>query len=141
MLHQPSAIRRRAATVVETAIVLPVVVLFLFGILVGAMGIYRFQEVASLAREATRWASVHGSLYAQETGKSAATADDVYKKAILPKAISLDPSKLSYTVTWTPNNQPPKGKVTVTVSYQWFPELFLVGPLNLTSSSTMQMCY
>ena len=28
-------------------------------------------------------------------------------------------------------------KVTVTVSYQWFPEVFLVGPYNLSSTSTM----
>jgi hypothetical protein len=27
--------------------------------------------------------------------------------------------------------------VTVTVSYQWFPEIYLVGPFNLTSTSSM----
>jgi hypothetical protein len=31
--------------------------------------------------------------------------------------------------------------VTVTVSYQWFPDLYVVGPINLTSTSTSQMSY
>ena len=45
-----------------------------------------------------------------------------------------------------PNLVPPgqvviQNYVTVTVSYQWMPELYLVGPLNLTSSSQMVMSY
>jgi hypothetical protein len=31
--------------------------------------------------------------------------------------------------------------VTVTVTYQWFPELYLVGPIVLTNSSTVPMAY
>ncbi len=40
------------------------------------MGIYRYQQVASLAREGARYASVHGSQYAADTGNAAATASD-----------------------------------------------------------------
>jgi len=29
----------------------------------------------------------------------------------------------------------------VTVSYNWFPEVFLIGPLVLSSSATMPMSY
>jgi hypothetical protein len=29
----------------------------------------------------------------------------------------------------------------VTVTYQWFPEMILVGPYSLTSTSTAQMIY
>ena len=31
--------------------------------------------------------------------------------------------------------------VTVTVTYQWYPEFLLVGPITLTSTSTMPMTY
>jgi hypothetical protein len=65
--------------------------------------------------------------------------------------VGLDPSQLSYQVTWDKNHQPlwvdedvqtPTGNtVTVTVSYQWFPELLLVGPYTLSSTSTAQMIY
>ena len=58
----------------------------------------------------------------------------------------------SYEVKWDKSNMPlsvvnndvqtPKGNtVTVKVTYQWFPELILVGPFTLTSSSTAQMMY
>jgi hypothetical protein len=32
-------------------------------------------------------------------------------------------------------------KVTVTVTYTWIPEMYLVGPYTLTSTSTAQMLY
>jgi Flp pilus assembly protein TadG len=137
--HRPPA--RPATSVVEAAVVLPVAFLFILGLIVAGWGTFRYLEVASLAREGARWASVHGSQYQQETGNAAATAQDVYNNAILPKAVSLDASQLSYSVTWSPNNQPPDGTVTVTVSYQWFPELYIIGPVNLTSKSSMAMCY
>jgi hypothetical protein len=31
--------------------------------------------------------------------------------------------------------------VTVNVTYQWSPEAFLVGPINLSSTATMPMAY
>jgi hypothetical protein len=127
--------------VVESALVYPVVFLFMLGLVSGGMGIFRYQEVASLAREGSRWAALHGSLYSQETGKAAATPQDVYTNAILPRAVGLDLSKLSYTVTWNPNNQPPDSTVTVTVFYQWIPEVFLFGNFTLSSTSTMPMSY
>jgi hypothetical protein len=52
---------RQAATVVECAIIYPVLFLFLIGLAVGGAGIFRYQEVSSLAREAARYASTHGA--------------------------------------------------------------------------------
>jgi hypothetical protein len=58
---------------------------------------------------------------------------------------------LSYQVTWDKNNWPlfvdteyekPIGNtVTITVTYQWIPELFPMGPFTLTSTSSAQMLY
>jgi len=70
-LRNPS---RRGASAVEAAIVYPVALFFVLGLVVGAMGVFRYQETAALAREAARYASVHGASYAQATGQSAATA-------------------------------------------------------------------
>ena len=42
--------RRRGTTTVEAAIVLPTVFLFVIGMCVIGLGIYRYQQVASLAR-------------------------------------------------------------------------------------------
>ena len=133
--HQP----RPGATVVESALVLPAFFLFTLGLVIGALGVFRYQEVAALAREATRYASVRGAAYAQATGKPAATPTDVYKNAIEPGAISLDPSQLTYKVTWAPDNRQ-GSQVTVQVTYHWVPEAFL-GGMDLTSTSTAIMSY
>jgi Flp pilus assembly protein TadG len=58
--------RRPGAVLVETAVVLPVVLLLLLGLLVGGMGVVRYQEVAHLAREGARYASTHAGRYAED---------------------------------------------------------------------------
>lgn len=130
---------RRAVTTVEFALIAPVLVLLLFGIIIGGVGIYRYQAVANLAREGARYASVRGSTYASKTGKDAATAKDVYDDVIEPGAVPFDRSRLSYAVTWNPDNKQ-KSTVTVTVTYQWIPEAFL-GGIRLSSSSTAEIAY
>ena len=69
-------------------------------------------------------------------------------------AVGLNPSNLAYSVTWNTSNSPnhanpssnPPGQpvynsVSVTVTYQWTPTLYITGPLNLTSTSVMPMSY
>ncbi len=143
--------RRRGTTAVEFAICCPIVFMLLFATIVGAMGVFRYQQTAQLAREAARWAAVHGGQYEEETGNAAATPADVYTNAIQPSATTLDLGKLTYQVTWDKSNMPldasdgyatPHGNtVSVTVTYQWFPEVYLVGPFSLSSTSTAQMIY
>jgi Flp pilus assembly protein TadG len=142
---------RRGATTVEFAICCPVVFLLLFATMAGALGVFRYQQTAELAREGARYACVRGGLYALETGNPAATPEDVYNNAIKPLAVAMDLNRLSYEVTWDKSNMPvdasesfatPRGNtVTVKVTYQWFPELVLAGPYTLTSTSTAQMVY
>jgi Flp pilus assembly protein TadG len=137
---------------VEAALVLPLTLLILLGMFIGGLGVFRYQEVAFLAREGSRYASVHGSQYAKEvSGATAATPQDIYDNAIAPRIVCLDLSQLTYSVTWNTSNDPytmtsnyekPLGNtVSVTVSYQWFPELYLIGPYTLSSTSTVPMMY
>jgi Flp pilus assembly protein TadG len=139
---------RKGAVLVENAIVLLVLITFIVGILVGGLGVFRYQQVVTLAREGARYASVRGT----ESGLTL-SATDVYDNAILPMAVGLDPSSLTYTVTWPngkaatyadSNSNPPglpKGAtVEVTVSYTWIPEAFL-GGATFTSKSVMPMQY
>ena len=142
---------RRGATTLEFAATCPIALFLVLAPMVGGLGAFRYQQVASLAREGARWASVHGSEYARETGQPAATSEDIFNNAILPAAVALNPDKLTYTVSWNENNDPltvyenyerPTGNtVTVQVTYTWFPEAYLVGPFTLTSTSTSQMLY
>jgi Flp pilus assembly protein TadG len=151
LVRDRSRRRRRGATMVEAAIVLPAVFMFTLGLIVIGLGVFRYQQVAALAREGARWASVHGNSYARDTGNTAADAAAVYNNAIKPMAAGLDTSKINYSVTW-PNGKSPvyladpannkylNAYVTVTVSYSWTPEAYL-SPTTLSSTSKMPINY
>jgi Flp pilus assembly protein TadG len=133
------AASRRGTTIVECALVYPLTVFLIFGLIISGMGVFRYQEMAALAREGARYAIVHGSKYQQVTGQPAATAADVYNNVLLPKMVSLDPARLTYSVTWTPDKRP-GSTVQVQLTYHWVPEVFL-GGIDLTSTSTMTISY
>jgi hypothetical protein len=139
--------------VVECAFVYPVVFLLILGLLVGAGGIFRYSQLASLTREAARYASVHGAQYAQEMKVTAPTPADIYNNVVLPMAEGLDTSQLNYSITYNTSNSPfhtildannnvipIQNTVTVTLTYQWLPEAFL-GGVTLSSTSVMPMSY
>ena len=140
--------RRQGTTVIECAIVLPVLFFVFLGLVIGTSGVFRYQEVATLAREGCRYGSTHGYQHRKDAGLEMGTADqwraDIYKNAIEPKIVGLDKSKLTVTITWPDViNQPgkpdnwPGSKLDVKVRYQWIPELLFVGPFYLESTSSM----
>lgn len=130
---------RPAATLVESAVVLSALMIIIVGFLVMALGVFRYQQIAALAREGARYASVRGTRYEMATGNAAATPQQIYDNAILPKAVALDPSELTYSVTWSPDKR--QGSlVTVRLSYHWLPEA-LFGSGTLTSTSSMRISY
>jgi Flp pilus assembly protein TadG len=144
--------RRRGATMVEGALVLSVFFSLTFCTIITVLGVYRYQQVAALAREAARYASVHGGQFALDTGQSMATSQSIYTNAIQPKVIGLNLNNLTYSVTWDNSNEMPiylanvtnntymRNRVTVTLSYKWVPEAYL-GSITLTSTSVMEMSY
>src|SRR5215813_7719551 len=102
---------RRGAVLVEFAIVGGLVLLpLIIGMAVGGVGVFRYIEVASLAREASRWASVRGAQFAADTGQAAATPASI-QNFVIQQAVGLDTNQLTVTVS------PITNKVTVTVSY------------------------
>ena len=158
----PNPPRRGVAQVLETAIVLPVVIMLTLWTCSTAMGIYYYQLVATRAREVARYASVHGRQYFLDTGNSVTAGQ-------MASALGLNLNNLTYQVQWgtavsgswvwtdwvssstspptsynpksTPPGEPQYNAVQVTVTYQWTPELYITGPLNLTSTSVMPMSY
>lgn len=150
-----SSSSRRGAHAVEAAFIYPVVLLLMIGLIIGGIAVFRYNQVANLAREGARWASVHGWSYKHEQNPSnpsptLTTSAEVYNNAILPKVAGMDTARLSYTITW---DDPYQGtvhyngsayvpnRVRVSVTYQWMPEAYLVGPINITSTSSAQMVY
>jgi Flp pilus assembly protein TadG len=172
MAGVPSRLRpwtaRRGATLMEYAIITPITFLLILGLVVGGLGIFRYQEVSSLAREASRYASTHGGQYTLDgqptkTGVAAVSSSSDIQAFVAARAVALDPNLLTAEISWSspatinPRNipsyvdidvvqVPPAQKatqnyVTVTVTYIWMPELYLTGPITLTSTSKIAMTY
>jgi Flp pilus assembly protein TadG len=158
MIISPRKQRRSGAAVLESALVLPVTFLLTLGLIIGGLGVFRYQEVASLAREGARWASVHGGQCVREANPNSSsptltTANDIYQNAIQPQAVGLDLTQITVTASWDNASQMPTyldytksppawrtNTVTVTVTYKWLPEAYL-GGITLSSTSVMPMSY
>jgi Flp pilus assembly protein TadG len=159
MLMGPTR-RRGGATVVEFAIIGSVTVLLMFGLIIGGLGIFRYQEMAWLARDAARYACVHGSGYQSDTGNASPTQNQI-QSLMQAKAAGLKAASLTVQVQWIDMNtgtvtpwdssskaittvaatgQNINAHVRVTVSYPWIPEALWKGPINLSSTSEIPMC-
>src|SRR5438034_8528655 len=106
--HRP---RRRGTTAVEAAIVYPVVLLLTLGLAIVGLGVFRYQQVAALAREGARYASVHGGQWAATNNSGTLTTKtNIYNNAILLHAAGLDTNQLAASdvaVTYADSGQMP----------------------------------
>ncbi|MEQ1906717.1 MAG: TadE/TadG family type IV pilus assembly protein [Pirellulaceae bacterium] len=132
--HKRMRNSRRGATAVEFAIVLPIVLLLLIGLCVIQLGTFRYNQIASLAQESARWASVHGKEFANQFDSAIATKEDIFNQVIQPRAKGLDLSKLEYDIVWDENRK----MVTVTLRYAWIPETFF--SQQVISCTAVSLC-
>jgi Flp pilus assembly protein TadG len=166
--------RRRGAHLVECAVIFSLTFFLVVGLIVLAMGVFRYQQMAYLAREAARYAAVHAGQYQQENAAAITagtlpnvTGSYITTNIVQANAVCLDPSSLQVAVNFnlssgsygwddTANNgqrwpYSPRtidgttysetNTVSVTVTYQWMPEWFFVGPLTISSTAVMPVCY
>jgi Flp pilus assembly protein TadG len=143
--------RRRRGTVLEQALVSMVLLTVIFGTIVGGLGVVRYFQLASVAREAARWAAVHGATYHEDTGRAVATEADVYNTVIEPRAGLLHLADLTYTVTWDDAGKEPlyydaatdthkRNQVHVQLTYVWRAEM-LLGTHTFTTDAREPMSY
>jgi hypothetical protein len=126
---------RRGVTAAECGVVYSITLLLIVGTIIVGLGVFRYQQIAMLAREGARWASVHGSTYQSEMNKSAPTSADVLTNAITPRMVGLDSTQLTCTLSMTSTT------ASVKLSYSWTPEAIMTGPVILTSTSVMPITY
>jgi Flp pilus assembly protein TadG len=141
--------QRRGASLVESALVYPVLFLVMMGILLLGLAVFRYQQVSHMAQEGARYASVHGGRYAEEGNGPPATPADVYNNAIKPHAAGMQTSAITYSVVWNSDNTQTsttlvgstmvtrENIVTVTVTYSWNTGLFGTLPVSRSASSKM----
>ena len=152
LIRQTGRPRGRPGTVlVESAFVYPVLFFLLMMIVLGAMMAFRYQLVAHMAREGSRWAACHGQQYAVENSATAATDQDIYDNAIAPQAGGIQSKDLSYTVAWDTDKKQyhttvvngnavkVANTVAVTVACQWDTVVF--GSVTVSSTSVSTIFY
>ena len=133
---------------VETALMLSVLLVMMFGIVGFGHALYTYNFVSNAAREATRWASVRGQTCTGLSGGCPASASDVQTYVSNVSGMGLDPAKITATTTWIappnnlavcktqPNNPGCVVEVQVQYSYQFLLPLL---PSGFKMQSTSQM--
>jgi Flp pilus assembly protein TadG len=143
-----SARKQCGSTMVETALMLSVLLVMMFGIVGFGHALYTYHFVSNAAREATRWASVRGQTCTGLSGGCPASASDVQTYVSNVSGMGLDPAKITATTTWIappnnlavcktqPNNPGCVVEVQVQYSYQFLLPLL---PSGFKMQSTSQM--
>jgi Flp pilus assembly protein TadG len=139
--------RQRGSTLVEQALILPVMLAIFFGVIDMGRALYSYSFVSYVAREATRWASVRSG-----TGfYPKASQPDVTNFVKGAAGAGIDPANISAATTWKapangspacpggPANEKPGCIVQVTVTYNFkFVLPFLpTGTFVMSSNSEM----
>jgi len=135
--------RERGQALVDFALAIPITLLAILAVFDFGRALYTYDVITSAARIGSRYAIVHGSACPLPTCPASPATIRAY---VLSKINGIDPAKLTVTPTWStgpgcsgPPYQGPRCLVNVQVSY---PYNFIVSvdwPLNLSSTSQMQI--
>ncbi len=137
---------RRGAALVEAAIVLPVFLMLVLGLLDLAGAAYRYNLVSELARRGVREAIVHGSqapprrvALGPQSWTATAAAEGEVPSAIRGLLAGIDPAEVTIRLDWPDGSNAPESRVrcTVTIPYRGTTFLLSGRPLTLRSTSTM----
>ncbi|HZT69946.1 MAG TPA: TadE/TadG family type IV pilus assembly protein [Terriglobia bacterium] len=135
MVQKGSASRRneRGAALLECSLVIVVFFMFVFGVMDFGRAIYTYHFVSNAACEATRYAMVRGA-----TSTDPVTATDIqnYVKSITPQGI--DPSALTVSTSWSPNNAPGSSvRVAVSDNFRFMTPFLEEYQVTLSDASQM----
>lgn len=123
---------RNGQSSVEFAMTISGMLILLLAIVNFAMAVYAYSFVCYGARDATRYAAVHGA-----TSPSPVSSSDV-SNFVLSEAGGLDPGRLTVATTWSPDNQPDSTvAVQVQYNFQFMIPLAQLASVNLTSTSQL----
>jgi Flp pilus assembly protein TadG len=140
---------RNGITMVECAIALPVMFVLLFAMLDLGIAAARFNVLAEAARRIARDASIHGSSSPDASAKygpAAYSGTAADSSPIVQSAANLLPTmpkpRVNIRVTWLDGDNSPHDRVEVEVAFRHeplIPALFMWGPIDLRSVSTMRI--
>ncbi len=125
-------LRQRGATALEFTLSFLLFFTFVIAIMEFGRLVASYNILAGATREATRYATVHGS-----ASGSPATATDI-QNVVRRWSIGLDSSSVLVTTTWSPGNNP-GNKVRVHSSYNALPFTGFILPSSIQLQSTSEL--
>jgi Flp pilus assembly protein TadG len=117
---------------IEFSIIAVSALMLIFGMMNCAIAVYDYNLVSFAAREATRYAAVHGS-----SSASAASTTDI-SNFVIAQSKGLNGTKLTVSTSWSPDNSP-GSTVRVQVSYPFTVTIPFMNRNSLIFSSTSQL--
>jgi Flp pilus assembly protein TadG len=136
---------------VESAVVLPICLLLLLGMLELSIALVRHTVMSEAARRVARAAIVHGSKATSSSGRwgpaplqTSADSSEPSAAAVRDVLMTLDPADVSIAVNWPDGGNQPDQRVQVTVRYTHHPMISfpgLYGQLDLIGVSTMRIAH
>lgn len=135
LFQSPIRGRQRGSVVIEFALTLMPALMLTLGMTDFGRGIWTYNTLSYAAREGARYAVVHG-----DESSTPATTTKI-TEIVTNWAVGLDPSKLTVTTTWDPDNSP-GSEVEVDVNYDFQTVVpFLPSGITLGSTSRMVIFY
>ncbi len=117
--HLPSRTAKRlerGATLIEFAFVFLAFVLLTVGLMELGRGIWTYTTLAHACRQGARFAIVHGKSNPIKDGQDKDITEAAIAGTVKGNVIGLDPSRVTVTTTWTPDNE--RGsRVDIQVTY------------------------
>jgi Flp pilus assembly protein TadG len=116
--------------------VVPLLLAALLGTIECGWAVYTDHFVTAAANRAVRYAMVRGAACASFASACPASEGDIQAYVLSLAPPGIDPSALTTTATWSPNNSP-GSDVTVTVQYNfdWDLPFVNLGPLTLARTA------
>lgn len=148
-MFNAEVIRRRGATALECAFVLPVASFVLFSLLDLGLAAVRYNALAEASRRIAREAVIRGSLARDAvdgwgpTEFVGAAADDSPMTAIVRDLLpTMDPAQVAVRVSWLDGGNAPRDRVSVALTYHHqslVPVLVAWDQINIEASTTMRI--
>lgn len=123
----------RGQSLVEFALVLPVLLLLIFGLLDVARAVWQENTLAFAAREGSRYAIVHGAASSSPVPYCASCSPSAIVSAVEAAAIGVP--NITVTVTYPDGNNDRNSRVSVTATAPFVPlpsQYLLNGALTVT---------
>jgi Flp pilus assembly protein TadG len=143
--------QRRAVALVESAIVLPVCLLLLLGMLELSVALVRHTVMSEAARRVARAAMIHGANATVAQGQwgpssLSINAGDSHAAATAVRDVlmTLDPAQVQIAIQWPDGGNLPDQRVSVAVTYLHQPIVPIPGwydHLDLQGHSTMRIAH